>query len=96
MAKLELGRTVMTQGVASAIAGSSAFEAHVSRSMGRYLSQDWGDIDKETGTMNEKALGKKPDRVLAVYKMEGHPEWKIWIITECDRSVTTILFPCEN
>ena len=35
------------------------------------------------------------DRIVAAYEREGHPEDKIWIITEWDRSATTVLFPDE-
>lgn len=35
------------------------------------------------------------DRILAAYIHPEHPDWKIWIITEWDRSATTLLFPDE-
>jgi hypothetical protein len=41
---------------------------------------------------NELALGKQL-RLFSVYEDNGLP--KIWIITEADRSVTTVLFPEE-
>ena len=34
-------------------------------------------------------------RILASYKRPGHPTQNIWIITEADRSATTVLFPDE-
>ena len=33
--------------------------------------------------------------ILAAYVHPEHPDWKIWIITEWDRSATTLLFPDE-
>lgn len=35
------------------------------------------------------------DRIFAAYEHPLHEDWKIWIITEWDHSVTTILFPSE-
>lgn len=49
-------------------------------------------ITKGAAERLEDAAIKDNDRILAVYKYENTT---IWIITECDRSVTTILFPSE-
>ena len=95
MAQLELGKLVMTQGVAALIETDIAFAQHVLRSMQRYTKHDWGELDEEDIYMNDSALGPDTDRILAAYEVENRPDWKIWIITEWDRSVTTILFPCE-
>ena len=53
---------------------------------------DWGDLDNEDKQENELSL-KEGYRLLSAYKKEGLP--KIWIITEADRSATTVLFPEE-
>jgi len=95
MAQLELGQVVMTQGVAALIEKDVAFAKHVLDSMQRYTRHDWGDLCDEDIEMNNSALGPDADRILAAYEMENQPEQKIWIITEWDRSVTTILFPDE-
>jgi hypothetical protein len=58
----------------------------------RHLCGDWGDIDDNDWTANEKAL-KNGDRLMSVYtSMNGT---KFYIITEADRSVTTTLLPNE-
>jgi hypothetical protein len=46
---------------------------------------------------NETALTAPEDggHIFAAYEHPEHPNWKIWIITESDRSCTTILFPAE-
>jgi hypothetical protein len=49
----------------------------------------------KTQKQNDDAVKSGEDRILAAYIHPSHPEWKIWIITEWDRSVTTILFPSE-
>lgn len=91
--KFELGRVVVTLGVDTKMKKDSSFAAFVQLSLGRYCQCDWGDTcDEDKQTANE-AL-KDGERILAVYK---HKEsgTKIWIITEWDRSATTILFPDE-
>jgi len=58
--------------------------------MVRHASCDWGDVCKEDWERNDEAL-KNGQRLLSEYKL---PDGKrIWIITEWDRSATTLLFP---
>lgn len=54
---------------------------------------DLGDTCDEDKEANNAAI-KNDEQILAVYKYPKTEE-EIWIITECDRSVTTILFPHE-
>ena len=58
----------------------------------RHGSGDWGDICDEDKGINEEAL-KNGSRIMSVYKLKAGKT--IWIITEADRSVTTLLFPEE-
>ena len=51
---------------------------------------DWGDVCQEDKKANDQAL-KTGERLLSAYTLPDGE--KIWIITEWDRSVTTILFP---
>jgi hypothetical protein len=95
MAQLELGQLVMTQGVAIRARDESGFAVHVIRSLQRYLRCDWGEMDDEDKAMNDSAIGPDEDRVFAAYEHPEHPENKLYIITERDRSSTTILFPDE-
>lgn len=56
----------------------------------RHALGDWGDLGDEDREANENAL-IHGDRLLSAYEMqEGR---RLWIITESDRSATTILFP---
>lgn len=57
----------------------------------RHLSGDWGDVDKQDAAANDRAL-KWGDRILSSYKIG---EEKLWVITEADRSSTTVLTPGE-
>lgn len=57
----------------------------------RHMSGDWGEMDNEDQQANREAvvLGS---RVFSAYTIE---ETKFWVITEADRSATTILLPRE-
>jgi hypothetical protein len=66
-------------------------QLHVLRSLARHMRGDWGDVCAEDKAANNAAL-RNGDRILSVYHSN---ETKFWIITEWDRSVTTILLPCE-
>ncbi len=89
------GLTVMTRGVADRIETDASFAAFVTESLSRYLNHDWGDLSKDDARANDDAVANGDDRILAAYKREGFPADKIWIITEWDRSSTTVLFPDE-
>ena len=59
--------------------------------LARHASGDWGDLDEHDRRENELSL-KHGWRILSSYPVG---EERIWIITEADRSVTTILLPEE-
>ena len=59
--------------------------------LSRHCSGDWGELDTHDRKENELSL-KNGWRVLSSYPVG---EGKVWIITEADRSVTTILLPEE-
>jgi hypothetical protein len=60
--------------------------------LARHVSGDWGELPVEDIAANELALltGK---RLLSSYALPG--DGKVWVITEADRSSTTILLPNE-
>ena len=58
----------------------------------RHLGGDWGDVCDEDGMTNDSAL-QCGARLFSVYHAEDGT--KFWIITEWDRSITTILLPSE-
>lgn len=57
----------------------------------RHISGDWGNVDDHDKHVNDHALNNG-ERLLSSYVL---PEGKLWIITEADRSVTTLLLPDE-
>ena len=58
----------------------------------RHLSCDWGDLDPEDKEANDRAV-KHGERILSSYHTESGE--KLWLITERDRSQTTVLCPGE-
>ena len=92
MTSFNLGRLLMTRGVNDQAAENNAFALFVTVSLARHRKGDWGDLPEEDRKENELSL-KAGFRLLSAYETEGLP--KIWIITEADRSATTILFPDE-
>jgi hypothetical protein len=58
----------------------------------RHLSGDWGDLDEKDLQSNDVAM-IYGNRLLSSYRIT--PDQTIWIITEADRSLTTVLFPDE-
>ncbi|PUA41281.1 SAM-dependent methyltransferase [Pseudomonas protegens] len=60
----------------------------------RHLAGDWGDLCDEDRNTNQDAL-QYGDRLFSSYNVEFGDETKLWIITEADRSVTTLLLPSD-
>lgn len=93
----KLGRLVITLGVNSLIADDIAFSGFVIHSVKRHMREDWGNLCDEDKKLNDQALerqdGKLGERLFSAYEDKVQP--KIWIITEWDESVTTVLFPDE-
>ena len=87
VAKFPLGRTVAT---ANAVASVPADE--MIAALFRHATGDWGDICEEDRGQNELAL-KEGFRLFSVYCTKAGV--KFWIITEHDRSVTTVLLPLD-
>ena len=58
----------------------------------RHLQGDWGDVCQSDWQRNEQAL-RDGDRLLSVYQTQAGE--KFWIITESDRSATTVLLPSD-
>lgn len=60
--------------------------------LGRHVIGDWGDLGEEDIQENELSI-REGFRILSAYKLANGE--KVWIITEADRSATTILRPDE-
>lgn len=66
--------------------------AEVDLAINRHLHGHWGDVCKEDWALNDDAL-KNGGRLLSVYHTNDGV--KFWIITESDRSATTVLLPSD-
>jgi hypothetical protein len=88
-ARFPLGRTVATPGALEALLRAGDIPLPY---LARHAAGDWGDLDQGDKTENESAL-KDGNRILSAYRLAD--ETRIWVITEADRSVTTILLPEE-
>ena len=87
--RFALGQTFITPGAEEAlqIAGQTELEF-----LRRHMSCDWGELSEEDLEENDVSL-KEGFRLLSAYRTcKGQ---KLWIITEADRSATTILLPSE-
>lgn len=60
--------------------------------LSRDLRGDWGDLCQEDKTENELSL-KYGFRLMSSYRVTDTE--KLWVITEADRSLTTLLLPAE-
>jgi len=58
----------------------------------RHVNREWGDLSDEDRKENDYSL-EHGFRLLSAYRT--HAGDKLWIITESDRSVTTLLLPEE-
>ncbi len=83
------GTIVITPG---AIRAFRATEANPVAYLRRHLSGDWGELEAADKRGNERSL-RTGVRLLSAYRLPNGA--RIWIITEADRSQTTILLPQE-
>jgi hypothetical protein len=87
----QLGRVVWTRYINDCVAENALFAEFVLDSLKRHANCDWGEISESDKVENDFSLDKHL-RLFSVYKKD---KFVIWVITEADRSVTTILFPSE-
>ena len=85
-----LGQIVATPGALAALgkAGQTPLDF-----LSRHVCGDWGELDEHDRKENELGL-KRGFRLLSSYRT-GSGDSKVWVITEADRSVTTLLLPEE-
>lgn len=85
--KFALGQLVATPGALIAL---SRNEQSALEFLERHRTGDWGEVDAEDKRANECSL-KDGTRLLSAYHLKDGT--KIWLITEADRSATTVLLP---
>jgi hypothetical protein len=87
-APLPLGKVVATPGALKLL---SEMGGHPFDLLTRHATGDWGELCAFDRRQNEIAL-REGLRIFSSYKV---PAGRVWIITEADRSFTTILLPEE-
>lgn len=91
--KFELGALTATANVHERMMSDSEFKAFCEESLLRHQQCDWGDLCDEDKLINDDAL-KNGGRLMSSYTFQDNGT-RLWIITESDRSATTLLFPHE-
>lgn len=82
--RFDLGQIVITTHARDTLTTSEILDG-----LNRHAVGDWGSICEEDAALNNEAL-QVGNRLLSAY---GSDQRRFWIITEADRSVTTILMP---
>lgn len=87
--KFDLGQQLATPGALDALTTAGHIPPEF---LLRHKHGDWGELEEEDKQANEAAL-VHGSRLLSAYhtRLDG----KLWVITEWDRSVTTLLLPAE-
>lgn len=89
LARFSLGRVVATPGALKALEEANQNPLEF---LERHQAGDWGELCDEDKDENEFSV-RNDFRILSAYRTRNNV--KIWVITEADRSVTTLLLPHE-
>lgn len=85
----DLGEVVATPGALDELERQQVLPIAL---LSKHLRGDWGSVSADDALANDYAL-KDGDRLLSSYTIAANV--RIWIITEADRSVTTLMLPSE-
>ena len=86
--KLDIGETIVsTKGVLRNISTEDIIDG-----LSRHFYCDWGNVDDEDWVTNNRNV-ESGNQILSSYHTQD--DINFWIITEADRSVTTVLLPEE-
>ena len=85
--RVELGRVLATPGVLAAVPSDEILAA-----LARHARGDWGEVSAADWRENEFSYSK---RLRLVSSYTSSSDTKFWVITEADRSSTTVLLPEE-
>lgn len=88
--RVSLGRVVATPGALEVVRDHGVDLLGLLR---RHASGDWGDVGRDDALANDLAADPAcPARLLSAYDTAGG---RLWVLTEADRSATTVLLPSE-
>lgn len=89
-----LGRCMTTPAAKTAVereVGEDQYRLVVARLLGRHVNGDYGELDAEDLAENDRSVDGGW-RIMSVYLLN---ELTVWVITEGDRSATTVLLPAD-
>ena len=92
--KFEMGRLVITTALQQELTESDTekgWHDEINLLVSRHLFGDFGDMDENDTAQNNAAIASGEDRVMSSYTTTKGI--KLWVITEWDRSITTLLRP---
>jgi hypothetical protein len=87
--RFRLGEFVYTPGAERALEASGQLPSDF---LERHIRGDWGDVSEEAWALNKENV-ETAGRLHSVYKTLGGQA--LWIVTEADRSKTTLMLPDE-
>ena len=95
--RFEYGDIGCTPGISRMLREDPIMNDWITDCLNRHLNGDWGDLCEEDKAMNDESMRMENEgeigwRLMSAYSID---DFKIWIITEADRSSTTILLPSE-
>lgn len=86
------GNVVVTRGICNNMADDIIFSKEVTNSLKRHFCCDWGDLTESDKQLNNDAIKYNNNRIFSAYNTS---KGRIYVITEYDRSCTTVLFSRE-
>ena len=92
--KFEIGKLVLTSGISDRCA-DDAFMHWAIQCLERHKKGDWGDLLADDKNFNSRGVKSGDGRLYSGYTNPDNSTLKILIVTEWNRSVTTILLPEE-
>lgn len=88
--KFHLGQCVATRNAVELMEQQGVNPLHL---LLRHVNCDWGDLDAHDKRLNDAAVANGMDRIFSSYRLPSGD--KLWVITDADRSSTTILLPSD-
>ena len=98
MRLFETGPVVTTPGIREIMGRGPEARDAIRRCLDRHIRGDWGELCEDDRQLNQDSLDEEKEKGFTYDNLFSSYETdfgKIYIITECDRSVTTILTPEE-
>ena len=84
-----LGRLVATPAALDELQRAAADPVHY---IARHATGDWGEVEAEDRAANDRAV-RAGERILSAYRLPTGA--RLWVITEADRTATTLLLPSD-